>query len=197
MQELFVGFWQSPVFTWVVLPLLIFCARIGDVSISTIRMIFVFNGKRSIAPVLGFFESLIWLLAIGQIMQHLSNAACYVAYAGGFAMGTFVGMAIEERLAVGFVVVRVVTRRPAEQLVTALREKNYRFTIVEGMGNKGRVNLVFGVIRRTDIQHFLAIVQQYNPQAFYSIENVRSVSEPLPSLRERDTVLPAEGPKRA
>lgn len=196
MQELFIGFWQSPVFTWVVLPLLIFCARIGDVSISTIRMIFVLNGKRSLAPILGFFESLIWLLAIGQIMQNLSNAACYVAYAGGFAMGTFVGMAIEERLAVGFVVVRVVTRRPAEQLVTALREKKYRFTIVEGMGNKGRVNLVFGVIRRTDIQHFIAIVQQYNPQAFYSIENVRSVSEPLPSLRERDTVLPAEGPKR-
>lgn len=196
MQELFADVWQSPIFTWVILPLLIFCARISDVAISTIRMIFVLNGRRSIAPLLGFFESLIWLLAIGQIMQNLSNAACYLAYAGGFAMGTFVGMTIEERLAVGFVIVRVVTRRPAEQLVAALREKNYRFTIVEGMGNKGRVNLVFGVIRRSDVQHFLAIVQQYNPQAFYSIENVRSVSEHLPSLRERGSVLPPDGAKR-
>lgn len=196
MEDFFTQLWQSPVFTWVALPLLIFTARIGDVSISTIRMIFVMGGKRNLAPLLGFCESLIWLLAIGQIMQHLTNPLCYVAYAGGFAMGTFVGMSIEERLAIGFVVIRVVTRRPATELVTVLRAKEYRLTVVEGMGNKGKVNLIFGVIRRSDVQHFVSLVQQYNPNAFYSIENVRSVSEPIPSLRERGSALPSEGRKR-
>lgn len=186
MSDFFTDLWQSPVFTWAILPLLIFLARIVDVSISTIRMLFIMSGKRNLAPFLGFCESLIWLLAIGQIMQHLSNVLCYVAYAGGFAAGTFVGMVIEERLAIGLVAVRVITRRPAEALIAALRECDYRFTAIEGTGNKGRVNLVFGIIRRTDIEYFISLVKQYNPNAFYSIENVRGVSEHIPSLRERN-----------
>ena len=100
-------FTDYPVFNWVILPALIFVSRIFDVSFGTLRIIFVSRGKRSIAPFLGFFEVLIWLLAISQIMQNLNNFACYIAYAGGFAMGNYIGMRIEEKLAMGTMIIRV------------------------------------------------------------------------------------------
>ncbi|MCK5000444.1 MAG: hypothetical protein KAS23_12960, partial [Anaerohalosphaera sp.] len=94
------------VYGWFVLPLLIFLARVVDVSMGTVRIVFVSRGFKFLAPVMGFFEVLIWILAISQIMQNLNNPACYVAYAGGFAMGNFVGMWIAEKLTLGVVLVR-------------------------------------------------------------------------------------------
>ena len=88
-------------FTYVILPLLIFLARIADVSIGTIRIVMVAKGQKMIAPILGFFEVLIWLLAISKIMQNLDNWVCYVAYGAGFATGNYIGMIIEEKLAMG------------------------------------------------------------------------------------------------
>ncbi|GAE87820.1 hypothetical protein JCM21531_1220 [Acetivibrio straminisolvens JCM 21531] len=81
--------------------MLIFFSRIIDVTIGTIRIIFVSRGKKYLAPVLGFFEVLVWIVAISQVMQNLNNFACYFAYAAGFATGTFVGIIIEEKLAIG------------------------------------------------------------------------------------------------
>jgi uncharacterized protein YebE (UPF0316 family) len=97
----------SPVFAWVILPLLIFAARICDVTLGTLRIIFVSRGKKLLAPLLGFFEVSIWLLAISQIMQNLNNPVCFLAYAGGFAMGNFVGILIEDKLAMGILVIRI------------------------------------------------------------------------------------------
>ena len=91
--------------------MLIFAARIADVSIGTVRLIFISRGLKYLAPIVGFFEVFIWLMAIGQIMQNISNPVCFVAYAGGFAMGNFVGMCIAEKLSLGVVMVRVVTMR--------------------------------------------------------------------------------------
>ncbi|HER42916.1 MAG TPA: hypothetical protein ENO08_00460, partial [Candidatus Eisenbacteria bacterium] len=84
-------FIDSELFKWVVLPLLIILARVIDVTIGTIRIVFVSRGHKVIAPILGFFEVLIWLLAIGQIMRNLSNFMCYIAYGTGFALGTYMG----------------------------------------------------------------------------------------------------------
>src|SRR5690625_2164903 len=111
MDEFFTGRWGiSPeIFSYVILPLLIFIARVCDVTLSTIRILFVMNGKRTIAPILGFFEAFIWLLAIGQIISDVNNIFAYLAYAFGFATGTYVGMYIEEKLAVGMVVLRLIT----------------------------------------------------------------------------------------
>ena len=91
MEFLVPGTW---IFTWVLLPILIFFARILDQSIGTMRLIFLSKGMKHIAPFLGFFEVIIWLLAIGQIMQHLDNWVCYVAYGAGFAMGNFIGITL-------------------------------------------------------------------------------------------------------
>src|SRR3990172_6273287 len=118
-------------YTWALLPLLIFAARIMDVSLGTVRLIFVSRGMKYLAPLVGFFEVLTWLLAIGQIMKNLSNPVCYIAYAAGFAMGNFVGIWIAERLSLGVVLVRVVTQKDASPLVDKLKARDYGLTCVD------------------------------------------------------------------
>lgn len=165
------------VFDYVVMPLLIFCARVMDVSINTLRIMFVMNGKKKIAPILGFFESLIWLLAIGQIFQNVNNPMSYVGYAGGFAMGTFIGMTIEEKLALGRVLVRVITPEPMIELIDYMKERNFRFTNVGGEGRFGKVNLLFTVMKREDLQEYVEKIKSINDKAFYTIESVKRISE--------------------
>jgi uncharacterized protein YebE (UPF0316 family) len=171
------SFLESATFSWVVLPLLIFLSRIVDVSLQTLRLLFVNRGMRYLAPVIGFFEVIIWLLAIGQIMRHLTNVACYVAYGGGFAAGTWVGMWIENRLSLGMVILRVITRKPADDLVAHLRAQQHGVTSVDAEGMTGPVTLVFTVLRRQDLRAVVETVRQFNPHAFYSVEDVRFVSE--------------------
>jgi uncharacterized protein YebE (UPF0316 family) len=165
------------VFNYVVMPLFIFMARVIDVSINTLRIMFVLNGKKKIAPILGFFEAMIWLLAIGQIFQNINNPMSYVAYAGGFAMGTFVGMTIEEKLALGRVLVRVITPSPMPELFEYMKDKNFRFTSVGAEGRYGKVNLLFTVMKREELHNYIQKVKTLNDKAFYTIESVKRVSE--------------------
>ncbi len=171
------GLLDSGFFRWVALPLMIFVARIMDVSIQTIRIIFISRGHKLVAPALGFFEVLIWLLAIGQIIKNLSNPLCYLAYGGGFAAGTYIGMIIEEKLAIGTYLVRIITRKDASALTGALRDENYGVTSVPAEGTDGKVCVVYTVVRRASLPAVLEIIEQHNPGAFYTIENVRAVSE--------------------
>src|SRR4029078_11993146 len=101
------SFLDSELFRWVFMPLLIFLARMCDVTLGTLRNVFISKGLRNVVPVLGFFEVTSWLLSIKQIMQHLDNPLCYIAFAGGFAMGTYVGLFVEKRLAIGMQVLRI------------------------------------------------------------------------------------------
>lgn len=162
---------------FVLMPLLIFVARIGDVSINTLRIMFMMNGKKNIVPILGFFEAMIWLLAIGQIFQNVNNPLSYIAYAGGFATGTYVGMTLEEKLAIGRVLVRVITPEPHPDLLEFMKMKNYRFTNVGGEGRFGKVNLLFTVMKRDTLPEFIAKVKEVDEKAFYTIESVKRVSE--------------------
>lgn len=171
-------------FNYVIMPLLIFLARVGDVSINTLRMMFVLNGKKTIAPILGFFEALIWLLAIGQIIQNIDNPISYIAYAGGFAAGNYVGMTIEEKLALGRVLVRVITVTPMVELIEFMKEKNYRFTHVGAEGRYGKVNLLFTVMKRDTLKEYIEKVKECNDKAFYTIESVRRISDDDLSVTE-------------
>jgi uncharacterized protein YebE (UPF0316 family) len=171
------AFFNSEVFTWILLPVLIFLARICDVSLDTLRLIFVSKGIKKVAPLLGFFEVIIWLLAVSQIMKHLDNVICYIAYGGGFAMGNYIGMILEERLSIGSVMIRVVHKSDTSELVNKLRLQNFGITVVEAEGSQGKVKIIFSVIKRDNIQGFISIINKYNPQAFYTVEDVRSVNE--------------------
>lgn len=171
------SFFDSALFSYGIMPLLIFSARICDVSIGTMRIIFVSKGKRNIAPFLGFFEVLIWIVAISKIMQNLDNYVNYVAYAAGFATGNFVGMLIEERLAVGIQMVRVFTGQNGHELMQMLNENGYGVTCVEAQGAKERVNLIYAIVQRNDLKNVIEIINRFNPKAFYTVEDVRAINE--------------------
>jgi uncharacterized protein YebE (UPF0316 family) len=175
-------FLDSNIFSWVILPLLIFCSRIFDVSLGTIRIIFVSRGNRAIAPLLGFFEVLIWLIAIGKIMQNLTNVAAYLAYAGGFATGNYLGIVIEQKLAVGLLAIRVITSKDASSLIQSMKEAGYGVTVVDAMGNTGKVNLLYSVIKRSKVQDVVEMIKRFNPKAFYSVEEVKHVHEGITPL---------------
>ncbi|MCX6259165.1 MAG: DUF2179 domain-containing protein [Bacteroidia bacterium] len=176
------------IFTWVVLPILIFLARICDVSIGTIRLILVSKGYKVIAPVLGFFEVIIWILAISQIMQHLNNVVCYIAYGGGFAMGNFVGIILEEKLSLGTVIFRIIPKDDSSELILWLKSQNYGVTLIDGEGSLGKVKVIFSILDRKNIDHVVSMINHFNPHSFYSIEDVRSVSEGI--FRKNQTPRP-------
>jgi len=170
-------FITTPVFAWIILPLLIFLARICDVTLGTIRVIFISKGFRYIAPVIGFFEVIIWLLAIGQVMNNITNFASYIAYGAGFATGTFIGMYIEEKLSLGMVIVRVITNRESSDLISSFRMKNFGVTEIHAAGSSGPVEVLFMVIKRQDLGDVIGTVKEFQPGAFYTIEDVRSAAE--------------------
>ncbi|MDD3249724.1 MAG: DUF2179 domain-containing protein [Smithellaceae bacterium] len=167
--------YHSEIFKFVLLPILIFLARICDVTLDTLRIIYVGRGMKFLAPVIGFVEVLIWLTAITQIFKNLSNPVCYVAYAGGFAMGNLVGILIEEKMAIGTVVIRTITQKNAELLIRCLKENRYGVTHVDAEGAMGQVKIIFTIAKRKDIDSVLKIIRGCNPLAFYTIEDVRSV----------------------
>jgi len=164
-------------FAYLVLPALIFVARIGDVSLDTMRVIYINRGRKVLAPLLGFFQVLIWLMAISQILRGDGlNLACVFGYAAGFAAGNYVGMIIEEKVAAGLLAIRVITQQDAAELVSALRGAGYGATTIPAQGAEGPVDVVFVVIRRKHLDMILDAIREFNPRAFYSIEEVRSAS---------------------
>jgi len=187
-----ISFIDSDLFAWFILPLLIFISRVFDVTFGTLRIIFISKGKKFLAPFFGFFEIMIWLFAIGQVMQNLTNVNYYVAYAGGFAMGNYVGIYIEEKMAIGTLVVRIITKKDASDLIESLKSRNYGITIVDAQGATGSVKLIFTVIKRVDIDEVVGMIKHFNPKAFYSIEEVRGASEGVfPSHKSRFNLLSA------
>ncbi len=162
---------------YLLLPLAIIIARICDVSIGTLRIILVSRGMKIIAPLLGFFEVLIWLVAISQIIQNLSNWVNYVAYATGFALGNYIGMLLEERLAMGMVAIRIITQEDADDLVAEIQKRHIGTTSLAAKGMRGHVRLIFSIIKRKDQDMILNLIRRYNPAAFVSISDVRSVKE--------------------
>jgi uncharacterized protein YebE (UPF0316 family) len=190
------GFTESGYFMWVILPLLIFFARLVDVTLGTMRIIFVSRGVKYLAPLVGFFEVIIWLLAIRIIMQNLNNPICYIAYGGGFATGNYIGIFLERKMAVGRGILRIITRKDATELIRTLRDQGFGVTSIPAEGNEGNVSIIFMVIRRMDFKKITELVQEHNPQAFYTLEDVRYVSEGIFPSREPVYYRPFLGPFR-
>jgi uncharacterized protein YebE (UPF0316 family) len=137
-------FLQSNLYIWIGLPLLVFFARVIDVSLGTLRLIFISRGKKYIAPLLGFVEVFIWIAVVAQIVRGVNDLAAYFAYAAGFAAGNFVGMYIEERLAIGTQVIRIIVPYDADDLTANLSVAGYGVTSVDGQGANGPVKLIYG-----------------------------------------------------
>ena len=169
-------FMHSDIYTYLVLPLLIFFARIADVALGTIRIIFISKGKKYVAPFLGFIEMIIWILAITRIFENLNNWVCYLAFAAGFATGNFIGIVVEEKIALGVELIRIITRKEATNLIEALREKGYGLTYINAIGSQGEVGIIYSIIKRSDLKEFVEFMNRHNPNAFYTIEDIRLVN---------------------
>jgi uncharacterized protein YebE (UPF0316 family) len=174
---------------WLV-PLLIFAARICDVSIGTLRMMMVISGHRVLSALLGFAEVLIWVLAVGGAVKHLDNPLAVLAFAGGFAAGTIVGMSVERRLAIGYRVVRVISSKRDIDLAGALRARGYTATRIDGHGRDGPVEIVFLSVRRRVVPALLEAVGAIAPEAFVTVERAERVSGLGPHSTEKVERVP-------
>jgi uncharacterized protein YebE (UPF0316 family) len=134
---------DTPFFNYLILPLLIFLARITDQTIGTIRLIYAAKGFKYLAPLFGFIESLIWLTAISQIIKHLDNFYCYIAFAGGFAMGNFFGIYLEQKISIGVVLVRVILQKYEAALGENLKAAGYGYTLMDALGREGSVTFFY------------------------------------------------------
>ena len=169
-------FMHSDFFMYFVLPFLIFIARIADVTLGTLRIIFISKGKKYLAPLLGFIEIFIWILAITRIFENLDNWTCYFAYAAGFAAGNFIGIVVEENIALGVELIRIITSKEATDLIRALRERGYGITYITANGSQGEVGIIYSIIKRSDLKEFVEFMKKLNPNAFYTIEDIRFVN---------------------
>jgi len=181
------------------LPFLVFFAETCVVTLSTVRTIFVARGWKSLAPLLGFFEVSIWLFAIAQVMQNLTNLSCYIAFAGGFSLGNFLGVLIEQKLALGNVVVHITTKENAADLIDHLKQVGYGVTALEAQGATGRVQVVFTVIKRKELPNVVAIIKGFDLKAFYSVNDLKTAVEgifPAPKRSWRGLIPMVELPPR-
>jgi len=162
------------------IPLLIFFARIFDVSINTVRTMLVIGGHRWIATFLGFFEVVIWVVAAGFAFKYLDNVWAVISYAGGFAAGVAVGMWLEERIALGYRMVQVIAPANGDEthkaISNALREHGFRVTRVEGTGRDGPVEVAYTIVRRRNLNTVRNVLKDIAPRAFIAIKRVEVVS---------------------
>jgi len=166
------------IYSWIILPLLIFLARIGDVSMETIRVIYISRGIKFLAPIIAFFEIIIWLLAMEVVMSDLSNIANFFAYAFGFAAGTYIGLVIEEKLSIGTVILRIVTTAESTEQITAYLEAGqFGVTSLDAQGSRGNVRMIMSLVQRADLPRITQYIETTNPRAFFSIEDVRYVNQ--------------------
>lgn len=166
MEALFGGPWG---------PLLIFSLRIVDVSMSTVRIVLSVRGHKYVTPLIGFFEVMIWVFAVGNAIRYLNSPLHILGYAGGFATGNLVGLWIEERLALGWASIRVVSKHAGVELAESLRGIGFGVTEFGAQGRDGRVEVVYTVCARRDIDRVMEEVARWDQHAFITVEEPREI----------------------
>lgn len=158
------------------LPFLIFLLRVTDMSFDTLRVLYVLRGRRPLAWVFGFFQSLIWVLAVSSALANIGNLWTLLAYAGGFATGSVVGMWIEERLAVGHGHMRIMSPSRGEAIVESIRAEGHAATLLSGRGKDGTVSVINCSVRRRHIGWIREKVEGIDPDAFITVQEVRPLN---------------------
>ena len=156
------------------LPIMIFFGRVIDVSLGTLRVIFVSKGAKNIAPFVGFFEVLIWIIIISQILARANDWIAYVSFAAGYATGSYVGIMIEKRIAYGVVLCRIYTQKNGTDLLKKLNQLNFGATMTRGEGSVNQVNIIETVIDRKQLKCLEQTLIAFDPHIFYVVEDVRT-----------------------
>lgn len=171
------------------IPLVIFLSRIVDVSLGTFRTILVVRGEKYGAALISFFELSIWILAISGTLVYIRNPFALIAYSGGFAIGTIIGIYLENRAAIGKQAMRIINAESNLNVSNYLRKKEYAVTTVDAHGMKGDVELCFVVVPRKEMENLKNAVLQYAHNAFITTENLVETSGGI--LRNEFSKLPA------
>ena len=154
------------------LALVVFTARVFDVSLGTLRSVMIIREKRLVACLIAFVEALVWVFAVSKVLSDLSEPLPAFAFALGFSIGTFVGMSIQQLLKLGEQVVRVFTT--AGEIVSAtLRAQGFRVTEFMGRGRDGEVSLLFVQVRRRDVKKVLGIARKNDARCYLVVDDIR------------------------
>jgi uncharacterized protein YebE (UPF0316 family) len=151
----------------------IFLLRVCDMALDTLRVLFIVRGQRPVVWFLGFFQSAIWVVAFSSVLGHLGNPLAWIGYAAGFATGNVVGMAIEDKLAIGYRHLRVISPRRGPDVAAAIRQAGYGVTELDGHGRDGPVAVVNVSVRRRDVDRIQTLVRTADPESFVSVEEIR------------------------
>jgi uncharacterized protein YebE (UPF0316 family) len=155
--------------------LLIFFSRLADVTIGTLRISMLVQGYRRIATALSFVEALLWLFATGKAIQGLDDPFKFLAFGAGFASGTLLGATINQWLALGSCVIRIIAPVDSPQVADSLRKMGYNMTVLNASGATGEVRLTFGIILKRQQKQVLQVISSVNPNALVSIDAVTTV----------------------
>ncbi len=161
------------VYPWL-LPIIIFFGRICDVTLGTLRIIFVSKGERYKAPIVGFFEVFIWIVIISQIISRANDLASYLSYAAGYAAGNYIGILVENKIAFGYQLFRIYTKKDGHDLVKLLNKEGFGSTFIRGEGVVSEVDIIETAVSRKGSERVIQIINQFDPHAFYLIEDIRS-----------------------
>lgn len=161
-----------------VVGILIFLLRIVDVSLGTLRTIWIVQGRAAIAVIVGFFEVLIWVLAIAQVVGRVDEVPWLAPfYAGGFAAGVWVGLAIERQLAISRYVIRIISTSHGEEIAQSLRGRGHVLATFGGATKEGDVNLVYVSARGKAVREVIELAGELDPDMFYLVESARDWSD--------------------
>lgn len=178
MDALFSGPWG---------PIIIFCLRIGDVSLSTLRILLSMKNQKILVPIIGVIEVTIWIFAVGNAIRHLDSAWHVAGYALGFGTGSLVGMLLEEKLAIGMATMQIITRKTTVELAATLRALGCGVTEFVGSGREGRVEVLYTVLPRRRIPEVVKAVERFDPDAFITLDEPRDIRrgwmQPTPRRR--------------
>jgi len=155
--------------------LLIFAARVASVSMGTVRTVLAVRGQKYLATAIGFFETLIFILAISNVLQNVGNIWNILGYCGGFAAGTLVGLTLEEKLALGYVTVQAISQSDGATVASTLRDAGYGATEIVGKGLAGNVYVVTTVVKRRNVSDIVALVNKVDEHAFVTVDNTGRV----------------------
>lgn len=189
-------FLDSEVFKWVIMPLIIFGARILDVSMGTTRIILVSKGRKGQAALIGFFEVIIWLLVAAQVINKVDNIIYIIAYAAGFSAGSYIGIMIEDKLAIGQIALRLIIKKDPTEFIKVLRENGFGVTVLDAQGKDGTAYIIFSIISRKKIRLYENLANEYVPKAFISYEDVKNVREGHFHKEERRVMVRSVFPTR-
>ncbi|MBC8586768.1 DUF2179 domain-containing protein [Paratissierella segnis] len=157
--------------------LLIFLARVADVTLATIRTLMVVQGRKTQAAIIGFFESGIYVVALGKVVNGLDNPLNLLAYCLGFATGNYVGITIENMIALGNLSAQIILKTSDNtELINALRENGFGVTIIEGKGIEGPKDVIYVALNRKDLKKLKKIVYDINKDAFITVNSINPIS---------------------